>query len=189
MSDACPNAGIVRRACGNCWPITPAGSPPEGSLWPSIHLAILNEDMKMTQKETKRLVPSYWELPVDAQHATARFLVGAKLGEIVEANAHGVTEIEIGYFRHGKAHQLVWDATTRKILGGSEKMVIEEVLKHLPDSGLKAVQQGGEAIHHLKIKHDDHDDHEYMHVHFVDAKGNLTGVKLELDGAAKRSAR
>ena len=140
----------------------------------------------MTQKETKRLVPSYWDLSLEAQQATARFLVGAKLGEIVEANAHGVTEIEVGYFRHGKAHQLVWDATTKKLLGGSEKMVIEEVLKVLPDSGRDTIRKGGEAIHHLKIKHDDHDDHEYVHVHFVDGQGGLTGVKVELDGTPKR---
>jgi len=140
----------------------------------------------MTQKETKRLVPSYWDLSLEAQQATARFLVGAKLGEIVEANAHGVTEIEVGYFRHGKAHQLVWDATTKKLLGGSEKMVIEEVLKVLPDSGRDTIRKGGESIHHLKIKHDDHDDHEYVHVHFVDSQGGLTGVKVELDGTPKR---
>ncbi|MDO9405499.1 MAG: hypothetical protein Q7T87_15800 [Polaromonas sp.] len=142
----------------------------------------------MTQKETKRIVPSYWDLSLEAQQATARFLVGAKLGEIVEANAHGVTEIEIGYFRHGKAHQLVWDATTRKLLGGSEKIVIEEVLKNLPEAGRKAVQAGDQSIHHLKIKHDDRDDHEYMHVHFLDGQGNLTGAKLELDGSVKGAA-
>lgn len=141
----------------------------------------------MTQKETKRLVASFWDLPLDTQQAIARFLVGAELGEIVEANAHGVTEIEVGYFRLGKAHQLVWDATTKKLLGGNEKIVIEEVMKHLPDGGKKAVQQGGEAVHHLKIKHDDRDDHEYMHVHFVDGQGSLTGAKLELDGSPKVS--
>lgn len=141
----------------------------------------------MTQKETKRIVQSFWDLSLEAQQATARFLVGAKLGEIVEANAHQVTEIEVGYFRHGKAHQLVWDATTKKLLGGSEKVVIEEVLKHLPETGKQVIQQGGEAIHHLKIKHDDRDDHEYVHVHFVDEQGNLTSAKLELDGSPKRA--
>jgi len=147
----------------------------------------LNKDTKMTQKETKRIVPTFWDLSLEAQQAIARFLVGAKLGEIIEANAHPVTEIEVGYFRHGKAHQLVWDATTKKLLGGSEMVVIEEVLKHLPENGRKAIQQGGEAIHHLKIKHDDSDDHEYVHVHFVDGQGELTGAKLELDGSLKRS--
>lgn len=139
----------------------------------------------MTQRETKRIVASFWDLPLEAQQATARFLVGAKLGEIVEANAHGVTEIEVGYFRHGKAHQLVWDATTKKLLGGSEKIVIEEVLRILPESGRETIRKGGEAIHNLKIKHDDHDDHEYMHVHFVDGQGGLTGFKVELDGSPK----
>jgi hypothetical protein len=80
----------------------------------------------------------------------------------------------------------VWDATTKKLLGGSEKMVIEEVLKVLPDSGRDAIRKGGESIHHLKIKHDDHDDHEYVHVHFVDSQGGLTGMKIELDGTPKR---
>lgn len=141
----------------------------------------------MTQRETKRIVASFWDLPLEAQQATARFLVGAKLGEIVEANAHGVTEIEIGYFRHGKALQLVWDATTRKMLGGNEMIVIEEVLGHLPESGKAALQKDGNALHYLKIKHDDHDDHEYMHVHFVDGEGGLTGFKLELDGSPKRA--
>lgn len=139
----------------------------------------------MTQMETKRLVPSYWDLSIEAQQATARYLVGSKLGEIVEANAHGVTEIEIGYFREGKAHQLVWDATTKKILGGSEQIVIDEVLKVIPESGRAAIAEGGESIHHLKIKHDDHDDHEYVHVHFVDSKGVLTGMKMELDGSPR----
>jgi len=146
---------------------------------------IFIEDTKMTQRETKRIVASFWDLHLEAQQATARFLVGAKLGEIVEANAHGVTEIEIGYFRHGKALQLVWDATTKKLLGGNEKIVIDQVLSHLPESGKLALQMEGKTIHNLKIKHDDHDDHEYMHVHFVDGQGGLSGFKLELDGSPK----
>ncbi|MFN3986738.1 MAG: hypothetical protein ACK4KV_14680 [Rhodocyclaceae bacterium] len=139
----------------------------------------------MTQKESKRIVKSFWDLPMDAQQATARFLVGAKLGEIVEANAHQVTEIEVGYFRHGKAHQLVWDATTKKLLGGTEKIVIDEVFGSLPEGGRKAIQERGSDIYNLKIKHDDRDDHEYLHVHFVDEHGNLSGVKMELDGSER----
>lgn len=141
----------------------------------------------MTQKETKRIVASYWDLSLETQQATARFLVGAKLGEIVEANAHGVTEIEIGYFRHGKSLQLVWDMSTKKLLGGSEKIVVDEVIANLPQSGKDALKKSGQSIYNLKIKHDDRDDHEYMHVHFIDSQNNLTGVKLELDGSPKQS--
>ncbi len=142
----------------------------------------------MTQKESKRLVKSFWDLPMDAQQATARFLVGAKLGEIVEANAHQVTELEIGYFRHGKAHQLVWDATTKKLLGGTEKIVIDEVFRSLPESGRRAIEARDSEIYTLKIKHDDRDDHEYLHIHFVDSQGNLSGVKIELDGTERVKA-
>jgi len=140
----------------------------------------------MSDMETKTLVPSFGDLPVAVQNSIARFLVGCKLGEIVDVHAHGVNEIEVQYFRHGSVHRLVWDRTTHKMLGGTETAVVQHVISQLPDSAQAAVKAGGETLRHLKIKHSDQDNREYLHVHYVDSARRLTSAKLELDGAPYR---
>ncbi len=142
----------------------------------------------MTKHESKRLIASFLDLSIDTQQGVSRFLVGAKLGEIVEAKAHGVTEIEISYFKHGLAHRLVWDDTTRKLLGATEPLVIDAVIANLSPAGQLAVREGGETIRNLKIKHKDTDDREYLHVHYVNDEGYLSQQKLELDGRPKEAA-
>ncbi|MBL1379498.1 hypothetical protein [Zobellella iuensis] len=137
----------------------------------------------MSAHEQKQLIASFWDLPIEAQQATARFLVGAKLGEIVEAHAHGVVEVEVEYFRHGKCHKLVWDASHGKLLGGTEQIVIDEVLTHLPASGRAAALAGGQRIRHIKVKHAKPDDREYLHVHYLSEQGAISNQKLELDGS------
>jgi predicted LPLAT superfamily acyltransferase len=136
----------------------------------------------MTMHESKVLLNSFWELSVDIQQAVARFLVGSKLGEIIVAKAHGVTEVEINYFRHGAVYKLIWDDTTKKILGGTEAIVINEVLSVLTPEARKIVVEGGHAIRHIKIKHADFDDREYLHVQYLGEDRHITGRKLEMDG-------
>lgn len=140
----------------------------------------------MTASERKRLIGSFWDLPVEVQQATARFLVGSKLSDIVESTAHQVVEYDIGYHRNGKFFNLVFDATTAKLLGGNEQIVIQEVVKNLPAGGRDAVNKGGATIRKIKIKHDDKDDHEYIHVEYLDKTGLITNYKLELDGRVRQ---
>lgn len=139
----------------------------------------------MTMQETKTLIDSFGALPVDVQHSIGRFLVGAKLDEIVKADAHGVTEIEVNYIRHGAIQKLIWDDTTKKLLGGTEPVVIQEVLDRLSPGARQTIQSGGSIIKNLKIKHDDRDDHEYLHVHYVSAARQLSSAKFELDGSPR----
>src|SRR5688572_27837163 len=107
----------------------------------------------MTASERKRLIGSYWDLPVDVQNATARFLVGSKLSDIVENIAHQVTEYDIGYHRNGRFFNLVYDGTHGKLLGGNELVVIQEVVKILPAGGREAVNKGVSTVRKIKIKH------------------------------------
>ncbi len=137
----------------------------------------------MTMHETKVLLNSFWDLSIEIQQAVARFLVGSKLGEIVVANAHGVTEVEITYFRHGAVYKLIWDDTTKKILGGTEPVVVNEVLSALTPDARRTVEAGGHSIRHIKIKHADFDDREYLHVQYLGADRHITGRKLEMDGS------
>ncbi|WP_374369352.1 hypothetical protein [Dongia sp.] len=139
----------------------------------------------MTASERKRLIGSYWDLPVEVQQATARFLVGSKLSDIIESAAHQVVEYDIGYHRNGKFYNLVFDGTNGKMLGGNEHVVIQEVLKALPAGGRDAVNKGGASIRKLKIKHDDQDDREYIHVEYLDKTGLITNYKLEMDGRVR----
>jgi hypothetical protein len=139
----------------------------------------------MTASERKRLINSYWDLPLEVQQATARFLVGSKLGDIVERVAHGVTEYDIGYHRGGRHFNLAYDASTGKLLGGNEPVLIQEVLKVLPAAGREAVAKGGATIREIKIKHDAKDDHEYVHVEYLDRTGLITSYKLEMDGRVR----
>lgn len=140
----------------------------------------------MPHMEQKTLVATFGDLPLDVQQSVARFLVGCKLGEIVDARAHGVNEIDIQYFRHGTVHRLIWDNTTHKMLGGTEPAVIQHVLQQLTPAAQQAVKAGGETLRNLKIKHGDQDDKEYLHVHYVDSARHLTSTKLAMDGSPYR---
>ncbi|MCP9456670.1 MAG: hypothetical protein NNA18_11260 [Nitrospira sp.] len=70
-------------------------------------------------------------------------------------------------------------------MGGTESDVLKEVLAKLPSTAQKAIQdwKGQQKIDHLKIKHSDTDDHEYVHVHFINESGRKTDIKLEMDGS------
>jgi hypothetical protein len=138
----------------------------------------------MTVHKYKRLVNSFWDLNEDVQQAVARFLVGSKLSEIVEAAAHGVVEIEINYFRHGTAHKLVWDDTHKKLLGGTETITINEVLKKVSPTAQAEINTSGNRIRNIKIKHADTDDREWLHVHYIDEDNNLFNKKFEMDGTS-----
>ncbi len=135
--------------------------------------------------EEVRTVEKFSDLPLDVQMPIARFLVNAKIFEIEEAKAHKVTEIKVAYERKHKLHELIWDATNKKFLGGSEPEVLKEVLAKLPPAAQQAIQdrKGQQRIDHLKIKHSDSDDHEYVHVHFINESGKKTDMKLEMDGS------
>lgn len=141
--------------------------------------------------EEVRNVDKFSELPLEVQVPIARFLIDAKLFDIEEAIAHKVTEVKIAYERKHKLHELIWDATNKKFLGGSEPEVLKEVLAKLPPTAQQAIQdrKGQQRIDHLKIKHSDADDHEYVHVHFISESGKKTDIKLEMDGSpvSKRS--
>jgi hypothetical protein len=80
---------------------------------------------------------------------------------------------------------VVWDATNKKLLGGTEPDVLKEVLAKLPPAAQQAIQErkGQQKIEKLKIKHADADDHEYIDVHFVSDSGKKTDVKLEMTGS------
>lgn len=139
----------------------------------------------MTTFTRKMLIESFWDLPLDVQTGVARFLVGAKLGEIIESHAHGVVEFEFTYFRHGTVHKLVWDDTHKKLLGGSETVVIQDILGRLETPAREAVLAAGERIRQIKIKHDSKDDREFLHVHFAQSDRLLGNVKLEMSGQPK----
>lgn len=135
--------------------------------------------------EEVRTVDKFSDLPVEIQIPIARFLVDTKIFEIEEAKAHNITEVKIAYERKHKLHELVWDATNKKLLGGTEPEVFKEVLAKLPATAQQAIQErkGQQKIDKLKIKHSDADDHEYVHVHFINDSGKKTDIKLELDGS------
>lgn len=135
--------------------------------------------------EEVRNVERFSDLPLDIQVPIARFLVDAKIFEIEEAKAHKITEIKVAYERKHKLHELIWDATNKKFLGGTEPEVLKEVLAKLPTSAQQTIQdlKGQQKIDHLKIKHSDADDHEYVHVHFINESGRKTDIKLEMDGS------
>ena len=135
--------------------------------------------------EEVRSIDKFSDLPIDVQIPIARFLVDAKIFDIEEARAHKVTEIKVAYERKHRLHELVWDATNKKFLGGTEPEVLHEVLAKLPSTAQQAIQErkGQQKIENLKVKHSDADDHEYVHVHFINESGKKTDVKLEMDGS------
>lgn len=141
----------------------------------------------MTETNFERVVATFSDLAEGSREALAPFLNEAEILEIVTAGAHGVVETSVSYLRSGKVHEIVYDETTRKILGGNEPAVIDQVVAVLPESGRQTVRDGG-RIHKIKIKHDDADDREYVHVHYIDDSGNIVNRKLELDGSRKREA-
>ncbi|MEX2493503.1 MAG: hypothetical protein WD425_17260 [Nitrospirales bacterium] len=137
-------------------------------------------------KEEVRVIASFTDLPREVQNAVSRFLANVDILEIEEAHAHKVTEFKVAYLRDKRLHELVWDATTNKLLGGSDPEVLKEVLAHLPQPARQAVldRQGKDVISKLKIKHADFDDHEYIHVHFLNTdNGRKTDAKIEMNGS------
>lgn len=131
-----------------------------------------------------RLVTRLAELPDDVRKAVAPHVGRGQVLEIEESRAHGVTEVGVRYLAGGRLHLVVWDATKRKLLGGSDPKVVATILGGLPESARAAIEaaRAGARIHRIKIKHVDADDREYVHVHFHEADGQLRDVKLELDG-------
>jgi len=143
------------------------------------------KESDMSDHDYERIVPDFNHLNAAAKDALAGYVEGAQILEIVTARAHGVIETGITYLRDARVHDVVYDETTGKILGGTEESVIQQVLSVLPESGRQEVLSGNRKIRKIKIKHDDKDDREYIHVHFIDASGNITSPKLELDGRPK----
>ncbi len=143
----------------------------------------------MTTHDYEKIIASYADLPDDVRAVFDPFVSGAEVLEITSGRAHGVVETGVAYLRGGKAHEIIYDETTRKILGGTEPAVIDAVLAVLPASGKARIQQAGALIRKIKIKHDDMDDREYVHVHYLGDGGFITSMKLELDGADKQKLR
>ena len=141
----------------------------------------------MTVHEYERLVPRDEDLPEKVSVALDPNVAGTRILEVTTGRAHGVTETSVSYLRDEALHQVVYDETTGKVLGGNEPAVIEKVIAVSPESGQRRVREGGERFHQFKIKHDEQDDREYVHVHYVGDDG-IFSHKLELDGSDKRKA-
>jgi len=140
----------------------------------------------MTMAEYEYVVKDFDSLSEDARQALAEFVDGAQIIEIVTSHAHGVVETSVSYLRDGKVYDVIYDETTRKLLGGSDPAVFDRVIAVLPESGRAAVQVlPPEKIRKIKIKHDDKDNREYVHLHTIDPEGNISNRKLELDGRSK----
>lgn len=141
----------------------------------------------MTIAEQERVVNHFSDLNEDTQAILSPLVEGAQILEIVTAHAHGVVETSINYLRDGKAYDVIYDETTQKLLGGSEPKIFDQVIGVLPESGRVAVSvEAPWRIRKIKIKHDDKDHREYVHLHTIDADGNIRGQKFELDGRPKR---
>ncbi|KGK41655.1 hypothetical protein LH51_13280 [Nitrincola sp. A-D6] len=143
----------------------------------------------LTKTEHERVINDFNTLAKDTQQVLREFIEGAQVLEIVTAEAHGVTETSISYLRGDKVADVIYDETTGKLLGGSEPAVFEKVIAVLPESGRQAVAEKTKApakIRKIKIKHDEKDDREYVHLHTIDPEGNINSFKMELDGSSKR---
>ncbi|MCE8040067.1 MULTISPECIES: hypothetical protein [unclassified Halomonas] len=141
----------------------------------------------MTMAEQERVVNDFGSLPEETRQALSGFVEGAQILEIVTAHAHGVVETSVNYLRDGKVYDVIYDETTRKLLGGSEPAVFDRVIEVLPESGRAAVKvEAPQRIRKIKIKHDDKDHREYVHLHTIDQNGNISSRKLELDGRNKQ---
>lgn len=132
----------------------------------------------------KTLIESFWDLPEQAQSGMARFLVGAKLGEIIEARSSAGLEFEVHYFRHGAVHKIAWDLDLMRLTGATEPMVFEAMLAQMDEPARMAVNRVDGKLRHLKIKRDSKDGHPFLHVHFVGSQRVLGSFKLNLDGSA-----
>lgn len=132
----------------------------------------------------ERLVGRFDELPPAVQTATARFLIGAKISEIVDVHVHGRTETVITYLRHAKVHQLVYSQAGGCLIGASEAPSIDEVLAVMSDAGRDAVLAGGSRIRKVKVKVGS-DGTEYVQAHYADDEGVLSNVKFALDGTPR----
>ena len=136
----------------------------------------------------KTLIESFWDLPEAAQSGMARFLVGAKLGEIVETRSAAGLEFEVHYFRHGTVHKIAWDTGLGRLSGATESMVLQAMLAQMDGSARMSISKVEGRLRHLKIKRDSKDGHPFLHVHFVDHQrvlGSAAPVVLDLvDGSA-----
>lgn len=141
----------------------------------------------MTMAEQERVINDFSLLSEDTRQALGKFVEGADLLEIITAHAHGVVETSVSYLRNGKVYDVIYDETTRKLLGGSEPAVFDHVMNVLPETGRAAIQlEAPWHIRKIKIKHDDKDHREYVHLHVIDPDGNIRSRKIELDGRAKQ---
>lgn len=143
----------------------------------------------LIKTEHERVINDFNLLATDTQQVLREFIEGAQVLEIVSADAHGVTEVSTNYLRGDKVFDVIYDETTRKLLGGSDPAVFEKVIAVLPESGRQAVAektQSPQRIRKIKIKHDDKDHREYVHLHTIDSDGNINSFKMELDGSKKR---
>lgn len=140
---------------------------------------------KNKPQEIERIIPSYNQVSDEAREAFDPHIAGAQISQIVQAEAHGVVEIAVTYLRGTDIYEIIYDETTGKLLGGTEPAVIKKVISVLPESGQRRVHEGGETFRKLKIKHDEQDDREYVHVHYVEGD-RIISRKLELDGSDKR---
>ena len=136
-------------------------------------------------QEIEHIIPGYEQLSAEARAAFDPHLGGAQISQIVQAKAHGVLETTVVYLRGTAIYEIIYDETTGKLLGGNEPAVIDRVIEILPESGQRHVCAGGERFHQFKIKHDEQDDREYVHVHYIGDDG-IYSRKLELDGSDKR---
>ncbi len=134
----------------------------------------------------KTLIESFWDLPEQAQSGMARFLVGAKLGEIIETRSAAGLEFEVHYFRHGTVHKIAWDSGLARLSGATEPMVLQAMLAQMDESARIAIGKVDGKLRHLKLKRDSKDGQPFVHVHVVDSQRVLGSVKLNLDGTPWR---
>lgn len=135
----------------------------------------------------KTLIESFWDLPEDAQHGLARFLVGAKLGDIVETRTHQGIDIEIQYLRHGRFHKIGWDLALGCLCSATEAMAVDAMLRGLNLQVQDAVRRMSGQLRHLKLKRDSRDGHPFLHVHLISQERHLISHKLDIVASALTS--
>jgi hypothetical protein len=135
--------------------------------------------------ESARRVASLDKLSATAREGLGAYLPkAARVVDIEEGEAHGVVEVKVAYVVGDAYREVIWEDTHHKILGGSEPLAIDAVLKALPPAATSAIESHRKdaQIERLKIKHSEKDDHEHVHVHFLAADGARRSAKVELDG-------
>lgn len=135
----------------------------------------------------KTLIESFWDLPEDAQHGLARFLVGAKLGDIVETCTAQGLDVEIQYVRQGRFHKIGWDLSLQRLCSATEAAVVNAMLTPLTPQAQAAVRGASGQLRHLKLKRDSRDGRPFLHVHLVAPDRQMTSFKIELDGTPWRA--